>query len=54
MEKGLSLVPGERAKEGLLFIRSILENFQIPSWRKYGRRCVWAGPVPTPQKWVNA
>ena len=36
MEKGLSLVPGERAKEGLLFIRSILENFQIPSWRKYG------------------
>jgi len=35
MEQGLSLVPGERAKEGLLFIRSILENFQIPSWRKY-------------------
>jgi ribose transport system ATP-binding protein len=36
MAKGLSLVPGERTKEGLLFIRSILENFQIPSWGKYG------------------
>jgi ribose transport system ATP-binding protein len=36
MEKGISLVPGERAKEGLLFIRSILENLQIPSWRRYG------------------
>ena len=36
MEQGLSLVPGERSKEGLLFIRSILENLQIPSWRKYG------------------
>jgi ribose transport system ATP-binding protein len=33
---GLALVPGERAKEGLLLIRSILENFLIPSWRKYG------------------
>lgn len=36
MEKRLALVPGERAKEGLLLIRSILENFQIPSWRRYG------------------
>ena len=36
MKKGLALVPGERAKEGLLLIRSILENFLIPSWRAYG------------------
>jgi ribose transport system ATP-binding protein len=36
MEKRLALVPGERAKEGLLLIRSILENFMIPSWRRYG------------------
>ncbi|MEA2573668.1 MAG: ribose transport system ATP-binding protein [Chloroflexia bacterium] len=36
MEKRLALVPGERAKEGLLLIRSILENFLIPSWRRYG------------------
>jgi len=36
MKQGVALVPGERAKEGLLFIRSILENFLIPSWRNYG------------------
>jgi ribose transport system ATP-binding protein len=36
MTQGLALVPGERAKEGLLFIRSILENFLIPSWKQYG------------------
>jgi ribose transport system ATP-binding protein len=36
MESKLALVPGERAKEGLLLIRSILENLLIPSWRRYG------------------
>lgn len=36
MKKGLALVPGDRAKEGLLYIRSILENFMLPSWLKYG------------------
>ncbi len=36
MNQGVALVPGERAKEGLLFIRSILENFLVPSWRNYG------------------
>ncbi|MGA9399006.1 MAG: sugar ABC transporter ATP-binding protein [Anaerolineaceae bacterium] len=36
MNAGVALVPGERAKEGLLFIRSILENLQLPSWAKYG------------------
>jgi ribose transport system ATP-binding protein len=36
MTQGLALVPGERAKEGVLFIRSILENFLIPSWNQYG------------------
>jgi ribose transport system ATP-binding protein len=36
MESRLALVPGERAKEGLLLIRSILENLLIPSWRRYG------------------
>jgi ribose transport system ATP-binding protein len=36
MNKGVALVPGERAKEGLLFIRSILENLLLPSWGDYG------------------
>ena len=36
MNKGVALVPGERAKEGLLFIRSILENLILPSWADYG------------------
>ena len=36
MNKGVALVPGERAKEGLLFIRSILENLMLPSWGEYG------------------
>jgi ribose transport system ATP-binding protein len=36
MAKGIALVPGERAKEGLLYIRSILENLLLPSWAKYG------------------
>lgn len=36
MRQGLALVPGERGREGLLLIRSILENFLLPSWRKYG------------------
>ena len=36
MKKGLALVPGDRNREGLLYIRSILENMLLPSWRKYG------------------
>lgn len=36
MDSGVALVPGERAKEGLLFIRSILENLLLPSWQDYG------------------
>lgn len=36
MDNGVALVPGERAKEGLLFIRSILENLLLPSWNSYG------------------
>jgi len=36
MRRKLALVPGDRAKEGLLYIRSILENFLLPSWQKYG------------------
>jgi ribose transport system ATP-binding protein len=36
MRKGLALVPGDRAREGLLYIRSILDNFLLPSWRHYG------------------
>ncbi len=35
MDKGIALVPGERTKEGLLFIRSVLENLLLPSWGKY-------------------
>jgi len=36
MKKGVALVPGDRAREGLLYIRSILENLQLPSWAQYG------------------
>jgi ribose transport system ATP-binding protein len=36
MKNGLALVPGDRSKEGLLYIRSILENLLLPSWRQYG------------------
>jgi ribose transport system ATP-binding protein len=36
MKQGLALVPGDRAREGLLYIRSILENLLLPSWRQYG------------------
>ncbi|MGB9640781.1 MAG: sugar ABC transporter ATP-binding protein [Anaerolineales bacterium] len=33
---GIALVPGERAREGLLYIRTILENLLLPTWHKYG------------------
>jgi ribose transport system ATP-binding protein len=36
MKLGLALIPGDRAREGLLYIRSILENLQLPSWAQYG------------------
>lgn len=36
MAKDVAFVPGERASEGLLLSRSILENFHLPSWNKYG------------------
>jgi ribose transport system ATP-binding protein len=36
MKNGFALVPGDRAREGLLYIRSILENLQLPSWARYG------------------
>lgn len=36
MQKDVALVPGDRATEGLLLIRSILENLHLPSWGGYG------------------
>ncbi|HEY3476967.1 MAG TPA: sugar ABC transporter ATP-binding protein, partial [Anaerolineales bacterium] len=36
MRSGIALVPGERAKEGLLYIRSILDNLLLPSWKRFG------------------
>ncbi len=36
MRHDVALVPGDRAAEGLLLIRSILENLQLPSWQRYG------------------
>ncbi len=36
MAQGVAYVPGERNAQGLLDIRSILENLQLPSWGKYG------------------
>ena len=36
MKHDVAFVPGDRGSEGLLLIRSILENLMLPSWRKYG------------------
>ncbi len=36
MKQQVAYVPGDRGSEGLLFIRSIFENMQLPSWSKYG------------------
>ena len=36
MKHAIALVPGDRGTEGLLFIRSILENMTLPSWTKFG------------------
>jgi ribose transport system ATP-binding protein len=35
MRAGLAFVPGNRGSQGLLAVRSILENLLIPSWRRY-------------------
>jgi ribose transport system ATP-binding protein len=37
MEHGIALIPGDRATEGLLLLRSIFENFHLPNWAKYSR-----------------
>ena len=36
IKDGVALVPGDRSREGLLSIRSILENLMLPSWTNYG------------------
>lgn len=36
MKHAVAFVPGDRASEGLLLSRSILENFLLPSWRRFG------------------
>lgn len=36
VKDGIAYVPGDRAKEGLLYIRSIIENLLLPSWKEYG------------------
>ena len=36
MKRDVAYVPGDRGSEGLLLIRSILENLHLPSWRRYG------------------
>jgi ribose transport system ATP-binding protein len=37
MREDVAFIPGDRAAEGLLLIRSILENFHLPNWRKYAK-----------------
>lgn len=37
MREDVAFIPGDRATEGLLLIRSILENFHLPNWRKYAK-----------------
>ncbi len=36
IDSGVAFVPGDRASEGLLLIRSILENLHLPSWGRFG------------------
>ncbi|MBK9125847.1 MAG: sugar ABC transporter ATP-binding protein [Chloroflexi bacterium] len=36
MARDVAFVPGDRATEGLLLSRSILENLHLPSWTKFG------------------
>jgi ribose transport system ATP-binding protein len=36
MKQGIAYVPGDRGRQGLLMIRSILENLHLPSWLSYG------------------
>jgi ribose transport system ATP-binding protein len=36
MKQGIAYVPGDRGRQGLLMIRSILENLHLPSWLNYG------------------
>jgi ribose transport system ATP-binding protein len=36
MKQGIGYVPGDRGRQGLLMIRSILENLHLPSWLNYG------------------
>ena len=36
MKRDVAYVPGDRGSEGLLLIRSILENLHLPSWKRYG------------------
>lgn len=37
MKADVAFIPGDRAAEGLLLIRSILENIHLPNWRKYAK-----------------
>lgn len=37
MNQEIALIPGDRASEGLLLLRSILENFHLPNWREYAK-----------------
>ncbi len=36
VKQGVAFVPGDRGSQGLLAIRSILDNLLLPSWGKYG------------------
>jgi len=36
MQQAVAFVPGDRGSEGLLLTRSIMENFLLPSWRRFG------------------
>ena len=35
MKQGVAFVPGDRGNEGLLLIRSIMDNLLLPSWAKF-------------------
>jgi ribose transport system ATP-binding protein len=37
MKRGVAFVPGDRGGEGLLPVRSIMENLLLPSWSRYAK-----------------
>ena len=53
IREDIALIPGDRATEGLMLIRSILENLHLPSWQKYGQPLLNIKKAKTDAKQVS-